>query len=243
MNPVEFDSLFNQSRRTWSFGSPDILPMFKYGAADPNKIVAMMYSEEEEDFARGDAKELDRWVFDRVEELFTNATTNQKLHDQLQQDKLVFFLHLLGLDTNGHAHRPHSPEYVDNIRYVDKHIEELTSLFQEYYKDDRTAFIFTSDHGMSNIGNHGDGNPDNTRTPLVAWGAGISPPEDDATGSSHDAFSADWDLHAIRRCDVLQADIAPLMVLPGIGRKFHTKKLGVAYRSPVSHELRWQNSS
>jgi phosphatidylinositol glycan class N len=51
MNPVNFDSVFNESFRTWSFGSPDILPMFKYGATDQDKVEMFMYPAESEDFA------------------------------------------------------------------------------------------------------------------------------------------------------------------------------------------------
>lgn len=212
LNPVNFDSLFNRSRHTWSWGSPDILAMFKEGAA-PGKVDADMYGEEVEDFT-SDATQLDLWVFDKVKELFASAKKDPELNARLRDDKLVFFLHLLGLDTTGHGFRPYSKEYLHNIKVVDKGVAEITKLVEDFYGDGKTAFVFTADHGMSDLGSHGDGHPDNTRTPLVAWGSGVAGPRLAQPGvpSGHeDGISSDWELDSIQRHDVAQADVAALM--------------------------------
>lgn len=44
-----------------------------------------------------------------------------------------------------------------NIQVVDSIVKRTEALFRDFYKDDETAFVFTADHGMSRIGNHGDG--------------------------------------------------------------------------------------
>lgn len=65
---------------------------------------------------------------------------------------------------------------------------------------------------MSKIGNHGDGDPDNTRTPLITWGAGIRKPIRYPTPSRiTDDYSTPWGLSHIVRRDVEQADVAALM--------------------------------
>jgi phosphatidylinositol glycan class N len=126
-NPVDFDSVFNQSSTTFSFGSPDILPIFAHGAI-PGRIHTWSYDEDDEDFTKGaymrtlelvrgvsltlvwfsEASTLDTWVLKHLETLFQNATSDPSLDLQLRQEKTVFFLHLLGLDVTGHSHRPHS---------------------------------------------------------------------------------------------------------------------------------------
>ena len=48
-------------------------------------------------------------------------------------------------------------EYMANIQVVDEIVKQTEELISEFYKDEETAFVFTADHGMSKIGNHGDG--------------------------------------------------------------------------------------
>ncbi|KAI9824030.1 MAG: Glycosyl phosphatidyl inositol anchor synthesis [Thelocarpon impressellum] len=214
LNPVDFDSVFNRSRHTWGWGSPDILPMFQQGAV-PGRMDADVYAEEAEDYTQ-DATQLDAWVFERAEALFASAASNATLDALLRQDKLVFFLHLLGLDSTGHAYRPYSKEYLHNIKVVDEGVRRFTRLMENFYNDGKTSFVFTADHGMSDWGSHGDGHPDNTRTPLIVWGSGVARPvvvpKGGAKAAGHeDGFSADWGLDHVRRHDVSQADVAALM--------------------------------
>uniref|UniRef100_A0A3Q1CF02 GPI ethanolamine phosphate transferase 1 n=1 Tax=Amphiprion ocellaris TaxID=80972 RepID=A0A3Q1CF02_AMPOC len=211
-NPVEFDSVFNESRHTWCWGSPDILPMFAKGASGDH-VYTHTYPAQEEDFASTDASRLDTWVFTQVKSFFQSAKSNSTLKASLLEDKNVFFLHLLGIDTNGHAHRPMSQEYLDNIALVDTGVAELVSMVEDFFGNDgRTAYVFTADHGMTNWGSHGAGHPSETLTPLVVWGAGVHNAQKVTEPQPYnDGYLQDWKLEHLRRVDVNQADIAPLM--------------------------------
>lgn len=44
-------------------------------------------------------------------------------------------------------------EYLENIRLVDSGVKELVSMVEDLFDNDgRTAYVFTSDHGMTNWG-------------------------------------------------------------------------------------------
>ena len=133
-----------------------------------------------------------------------------------------------------------------NIQVVDDIVRDTEQLMSEFYQDQETSFIFTADHGMSVIGNHGDGrmlrifstlalfivlkhvflDPDNTRTPLIAWGKGVRGPLPDTVPTSHDAYSEPWRLNHLFRRDVEQADIASLMAAL-IGISWPVNSVGV----------------
>lgn len=89
-------------------------------------------------------------------------------------------------------------------------ISEVVKLFEDVFDDGSTAFIFTSDHGMTNRGSHGSGNQHETETPFLAWGAGVNywlPASDDFATRSYITVGG----QLIPRYDIQQADATPLM--------------------------------
>lgn len=168
-NPVNFDSVLNQSDHSWCWGSPDIVNLFK-NENQPH-IYVNSYDAKYEDFGEKNTSLLDLWVFSKVEE-YLNANTKGECKE-LCDGRNIFFLHLLGLDSAGHAHKPNSKLFVKNVKAVDDGISRIENLFLNTFPDNKTTFIFTSDHGMTDWGSHGDGSSFETETVFVAWGAGI----------------------------------------------------------------------
>jgi GPI ethanolamine phosphate transferase 1 len=128
---VEFDTVFNRSQLTYSWGSPDILPMFAKGAK-PGKVFTSSYDPNDEDFSRGSETELlDIWVFDRVKEFLGDPEVVARLR---KHDRLILFLHLLGMDTVGHVYKPHSAYVLHHHLIIYRKVCNMSFLFQSVYQ-------------------------------------------------------------------------------------------------------------
>lgn len=223
-NPVEFDSVFNESRYTWSWGSPDILPMFAKGASGDH-VYTSSYSSEEEDFMSSDPSQSDAWVFDRVKIFLQQIRENKTLENMVNENGVILFLHLLAMDTVGHALKPWTAGYTKAMQFLDTGLASIVADLEEVFRDGKTAYVFTADHGMTDWGAHGSGDPEETMTPFVAWGAGIRRPITNVHEDT-DVFSKEWGLSHLKRTDVQQADIAALMASL-IGVPFPVNSIGV----------------
>ncbi|XP_026758572.3 GPI ethanolamine phosphate transferase 1 [Galleria mellonella] len=207
-NPVDFDSVFNQSIYTWCWGTYDILEIFTKGTVNSHIYVNKMDPYDQTFSADKNTTLLDNWVFESVKTFFQNAHYDKDLYEKLHQKKIIFFLHLLGTDTSGHTHKPMSPNFLTTIRFVDDNIKAIEKLIRNFYHDDKkTTFLVTSDHGMTDWGSHGAGLDHETKTPYVIWGAGVQQvkkwqldldPETNGMSLKH-------------RLDINQADLTPLM--------------------------------
>lgn len=165
-NPVDFDSIFNRSACSFAWGSPDIVNIFYKGLA--HDCAFKWVYDVNQDFA-GNTMELDNWVLTQVSNFFESGG-NPLLYSKSNS---LFFLHLLGQDTSGHTHKPKTERYRENLRNVDRIVREVDSLFVRIFRDNGTAFVLSADHGMTDWGSHGAGDPTETLTPIVAWGRGI----------------------------------------------------------------------
>ena len=124
----------------------DLVPFYKarYGHAD-------YYQGDEEAF-----EELKRWARGAPPEGFS-------------QSRNLIVAHLSGLDSVGHRYSAaDSPEYDKKLRWLDTNLEEV---FQELSED--WTVVVTSDHGLTDSGQHGSDLEILRNVPAFMWGPNI----------------------------------------------------------------------
>lgn len=109
------------------------------------------------------------------------------------------------------------------MHYVDNKIQQVVKTAEIFFGDNKTTFIMTADHGMTDWGSHGSGSTDETETPFVAWGAGINDSPDPV--------------------DIDQADIAPLIsTLLGISIPVNSEVKYLNIKSIIHYVLKQINN-
>lgn len=219
-NPIEFDTVFNRSDQTYAWGAQDVLHIFEKLADSGRPMHFDAYNHDLDFSGQHKTFKQDEWVFDRVRLLL------QRKQKELQNAKrVVFFLHLLGLDTAGHVHKPGTPLFLENLKFTERGVWEIYKLFEEIFPDQRTAYLLTSDHGMTDsgkqnydwfdvkylyacylLGSHGSGAQHETETPFMLWGAGVA--ERTYTGINFEVNDKGLEL-PLRQLE--QAQLTPLM--------------------------------
>lgn len=203
--PIDFDTVFNESKYSWVIGTEEITSIFNKNTQ--NNVKLMSSPAELLDYKRENHQVLDEWVFKQVSLLLKNSGRTSAL----QEPGIILSLHLSGLDMTGHSKKPGSEEYSKNIKYVDKKIKKMEYLVNKNFQDNLTTFIFTSDHGMTDWGSHGSGSDHETFTPFITWGAGVKINN--------------------KRLDLQQIDIAPF-ISSLLGLNYPVNSLG---RVPIQY--------
>ena len=216
------DSIFNESVYALGVGHDSCM----FGDVAKHMYCAPFSSEE--NFNDKSAEESNYKVFDTMIDILNKAKkdNNSEIYKNLNKKKTSFLFHLVQTDVIGHSDGPKSERLMNHLITLDKYYEKLEQAFNDFYKDNKTTFIITADHGMDLRNAHGDGHPDCTRTPFVIWGAGIrkaiyreKKPQEEDTPSN-------WELDKVVRKDISQIDITPL-ASGLIGTKIPMNSIGV----------------
>ncbi|XP_034478994.1 GPI ethanolamine phosphate transferase 1 [Drosophila innubila] len=200
-NPIEFDTVFNRSGHTYAWGAHDVLHIFEKLADGGRPMHFDAYNHDLDFSGQHKTFKLDEWVFDRVRLLL-----DRKQEELRHAKKVVFFLHLLGLDTAGHVHKPDTPLFLENLQFTEHGIWQIYQRFEEVFPDKRTAYLLTSDHGMTDSGSHGAGAAHETDTPFMLWGAGVK-----RSASPDNSFVANDEGQRLPLHELEQAQLTPLM--------------------------------
>ena len=219
---VTLDSVFNQSKYSWGIGHN--ADMF----TDVAKQMETIPSDTVQDFSNEFANEEDYKLFYILMKKMNDSKSdkNSELYKKLNSNKIAFLMHLVQTDSIGHSKGPKSNEIRKHLIELDSYYEKLYNFFNDFYKDNKTTFIITADHGMDLRKGHGDGQPCNTRTPFVIWGSGIREAKFRENKPEEEDTPEDWNLNNYERRDISQIDITPLTA-GLLGTNFPMNSLGI----------------
>jgi hypothetical protein len=138
-----------------------------------------------------------QWMFESSEELFLIKGNEEITHRQLSQDNVIFYYNI------------RFPQTHQDIVSMNDAVRNITNLFDSYYSDGKTTFIFTAIHSNVNTTT----NNKTLMLPFISWGAGIKRPKSKrhSTLINNDDLSEVWQLDHLERLDIKQIDIAPLV--------------------------------
>ncbi|XP_017145511.1 GPI ethanolamine phosphate transferase 1-like [Drosophila miranda] len=163
-NPTRFDSIFNRSRHAIGWLDKTVSDFFARSGGAPLRFETYRYS----DFSR--RFKTDTWVYNKAREFLTN---NESIRELQNATAVVFLVYLLDIDKAGHVFTPLHREYQKRLYLTQKRIRETYDLFENAFNNSRTAYLMTSDHGMSDVGHHGGGSDMEIEMPFFFWGAGV----------------------------------------------------------------------
>ncbi|XP_033246902.1 GPI ethanolamine phosphate transferase 1-like [Drosophila miranda] len=168
-NPIDFDSVLNRSGYSFSWGCPNIMDVFKKVTKRGGSVHFHPFNDAVYEAARWATYRLDEWVFSQVSALLDRIKNKWNTFSTV-----VFFLHLMSSDRAGHVHKPGTILFQKSLNITERGIWEMYLKFEETFPDKNTAYLLTSDHGMTDTGIHGSGTAHEIETPFMLWGAGVS---------------------------------------------------------------------
>ena len=134
---VIFDSIFNQTKYSFGIGKDSC----KFG-----KIAKQLecFNKDNYGYDFQDYMLIDELI-SKMSEVKNNK--NNDLYKRLTSNKIAFIIHIENTDGIGHFWGPRSESMFNYLIKIDSYYEKLEKFFIEFYKDDKTTFIITSDHG------------------------------------------------------------------------------------------------
>ncbi|XP_017083874.2 GPI ethanolamine phosphate transferase 1 [Drosophila eugracilis] len=127
---------------------------------------------------------------------------------------------------------PQDFNYKKNLHNTQRNIRDAYEMIESTFDDKRTAYLFTSAHGLTNLGSYGSGSDEERDTPFFLWGAGVNGKPENITSNYSISHGVIVQLHKLA-----QIQFAPLMsALIGLPPPVHNlAKLPLGYMK-VSRE-------